>query len=77
MSLCYCDPVLLRVVGRGRQLGHTADPHGINAGDVYQLGRVVVSQLQIVNDSDRSGLRDEGANERRDGEARGMQTRLP
>ena len=39
------------------QLRHAADPHRIDPGDVYQLRRVEVSQLlQVVDDSDGSGL---------------------
>ena len=48
---------MLRVGVHAHQLGHAADPHRINPGGVYQLGRVVVSQLlQVVDDSDGSGL---------------------
>jgi len=48
---------LLRVHVHAHQLRHTADPHRIGSGDVYQLGRVEVSQLlQVVDDSDGSGL---------------------
>ena len=66
MSLCFFVSYLLRVTVHAHQLGHAADPHGINAGEVHQLGRVEVSQLlQVLDDSDRSGLLCEGANERR------------
>ena len=55
MSLCFFVSYLLRVHVHAHQLRHAADPHGINAGDVNQLGRVEVSQLlQVV---DGSGLR--------------------
>jgi hypothetical protein len=45
---------LLRVTVHAHPLGHAAYPHRIGLGDVYQLGRVEVSQLlQVV---DGSGL---------------------
>ena len=48
------------------QLRHAADPHRIDPGDVYQLRRVEVSQLlQVVDDSDGSGLQVEALHARR------------
>lgn len=71
MSLCFFIVVLLRVHVHAHQLGHAANPLVTwSSARVYQLGRVeVVQLLQVVNDSDRSGLRGEGANERRAHEA--------
>jgi hypothetical protein len=40
MSLCFVVSYLLRVYVHAHQLGHAADPHRINAGDVYQFGCV-------------------------------------
>jgi hypothetical protein len=54
LSLCFFVSYLLRVHVHAHQLGHAATPHPIGTGDVYQLGRVEVSQLlQVV---DGSGL---------------------
>ena len=48
---------MLRAVVHTHQLGHAADPHRIGLGEVHQLWRVgVVQFLQVVDDSDGSGL---------------------
>ena len=70
MSLCFLVSYLLRIVVHAHQLGYAADPHRINAGDVHQFGRDLGAAPP-----GREPHR--GANERRAGEARVMQTRLP
>jgi hypothetical protein len=58
------------------------DSHGINPGEVYQLGRVgVLQRLQVLDGSGLGGVARKAPctrlNERRAGGARSLQPRLP